>query len=179
VKQKLSILFFLIVSLLYAHGKENPLMTQRPKWFDKEKVFLGGTAGLQFGTSTFIDISPLVGYRFTESFSAGVGGTYQYFRYKTQVYSLETNVYGGRVFGRYFFLENFFAHTEYEVLNLEAFDLTPTQRVNVGSLLAGGGLIQRFGNNSGVTLMVLYNFTESYYTPYRNPIIRVGFIFGL
>jgi hypothetical protein len=27
--------------------------------------------------------------------------------------------------------------------------------------------------------MVLYNFTESVYTPYQNPIFRVGVVFGL
>jgi hypothetical protein len=179
VKQKLSILFFLLHFVVSAQQDNKTNESQRPKWFDKEKVFVGGTMGLQFGRSTFIDVSPLVGYSFTDRFSAGLGLTYQYYKYNDKVYSFETNVYGGRVFGRYFFTDNFFAHSEYEVLNLEAFDLTPPQRVNVGSLMAGGGFMQRFGSNSGITAMILYNFTESYYTPYRNPIIRVGMVFGL
>ena len=179
MKQKLSILFFLLCLIVNAQHDYKAQKSQRPKWFDKEKVFVGGNMGLQFGRVTFVDVSPLVGYRVTERFSAGIGFTYQYYKYNDKIYSFETNVYGGRVFGRYFFTDNFFAHSEYEVLNLEAFDLTPPQRVNVESLLVGGGLMQRFGSNSGITAMILYNFTESYYTPYRNPIIRVGMVFGL
>lgn len=180
MKRKLSIFFFLLHLLVYAQsGNIRQTESGRPKRFEKERVFVGGNVGLQFGTATFLDVSPLVGYRITDRFQAGVGCTYQYFRYRAPAYVFETNVYGARVFSRYFFVENFFAHSEYEVLNLEAFDIFPSQRVNVGSLLAGGGYIQRWGRNSGVMIMILYNFTESYYTPYQNPIIRVGMMFGL
>lgn len=144
-----------------------------------DQVYFGGNFGLQFGTSTFIDVSPLMGYRFTEKFSAGVGITYQYYRYKDRFYDFQTNVYGGRIFGRYLFTDYLFGHAEYEYLNLEAFDFFPPRRVEVGSLLAGGGYLQRFGNNSAIVAMILYNFTESAYTPYQNPIIRIGVNFRL
>lgn len=144
-----------------------------------DKVFVGGNLGLQFGTSTFIDISPLAGYRFTDKISGGFGATYQYFHYRDALYNLETNVYGGRIFGRYLFTDNIFGHAEYEYLNLEAFDFFPSRRVDVTSLLGGVGYIQRFGRNSSIVAMVLYNFTESIYTPYNNPIIRIGVNIGL
>jgi long-subunit fatty acid transport protein len=149
------------------------------KKFDWSKVFVGGNVGMQFGTSTFVAVSPLVGYRINSRFSAGIGATYQYYHYQDKLYNITSNIYGGRVFGRYFITQNLFAHAEYEVLNLTAYDSYPPRRVDVGSLLAGGGYIQRFGRNSGVTAMILYNFTESVYTPYQNPIIRVGMVFGL
>lgn len=150
-----------------------------PKENFLDKVFVGGNMGLQFGTVTFIDVSPLVGYRINDQLSVGVGATYQYYHYKDKVYDLETNVYGGRIFGRYFFTDYLFAHGEYEYLNLEAFDFFPRRRVDVGSLLGGVGYFQRFGRNSGLVAMILYNFTESVYTPYSNPIIRVGINIGL
>ncbi|MCX6296864.1 MAG: hypothetical protein NTX97_12540 [Bacteroidetes bacterium] len=153
--------------------RKHPL--QKNFW---DKVFIGGNIGLQFGTVTFADISPLVGYKFTDKISAGLGVTYQYYHYKDRYYDFETNVYGGRIFGRYNFTDYLFGHLEYEYLNLEAFDFY-RRRVDVGSLLAGAGYIQRFGRNSGISAMILYNFTESVYTPYQNPIIRVGVIVGL
>jgi hypothetical protein len=120
----------------------------------------------------------MFGYRFTDKISVGIGATYQYYRYKDQYYDFKTDVYGGRVFGRYFFTDYFFAHAEYEYLNLEAFDFY-RRRVDVNSVLGGVGYFQRFAENSGLTAMIMYNFTESAYTPYTNPILRIGVVFGL
>jgi hypothetical protein len=156
------------------HKKEEP----KPKTDFLKKCFWGGNLGLQFGTVTFIDVSPLAGYKFTNKITGGIGVTYQYYHYKDRYYNIETNVYGGRVFGRYNFTKSFFAHGEYEYLNLEAFDYSYPHRVDVNSFLAGGGYIQRFGRNSAFVAMILYNFTPTIYTPYTNPIIRLGVNFG-
>lgn len=179
---KLKIKFLSVCLLLSALGfaqDTTMIRKNKPKARFWDKVFWGGNFGLQFGTSTFIDVSPLVGYRITEKVSAGVGATYQYFHYRDRFYDLETNVFGGRVFGRYQFTDYLFGHAEYEYLNLEAFDFYPSRRVDVTSILAGGGYMQRFGNNSAMVAMILYNFTESLYTPYNNPIIRIGVNIGL
>jgi long-subunit fatty acid transport protein len=144
----------------------------------KDKLFFGGNLGLQFGAITFIDISPLIGYRINKKFSVGVGITYQYLRRKDAYYNFETNVYGGRMFGRYFMLDNLFVQGELEYLNLEAFDLYYKRRVDVFNVLGGVGYFQRFAQNSGVVAMILYNFNQSFYTPYSNPVIRIGVNLG-
>lgn len=173
-------IILLIVLNISAKAQDSTMIRKHPpKERIIDRMFFGGNIGLQFGTVTFIDVSPLVGYRITDKISGGIGATYQYYHYKDKVYDFETNVYGGRVFGRYFFTDYLFAHAEYEYLNLEAFDFFPRRRVDVGSLLAGGGYFQRFGSgNSGMIIMLLYNFTESAYTPYQNPIIRIGVNIG-
>ena len=151
---------------------------QTPRFWDK--VFVGGNVGLQFGTVTFLEVSPLIGYHITDKISAGFGVTYQYYQYQDKITNFQTNVYGARVFGRYMITDNFFAYGEYEYLNLEAFDFYPIRmRVDVESLLGGGGYMQRIGSNSAMVVMLLYNFTETIYTPYQNPIIRIGFNIGL
>lgn len=178
-KKKFYTFFWVVFVALNTKAQDSTMLPKHPpKERFLDKVFVGGNVGLQFGTVTFAEISPLVGYRINDQISAGVGITYQYYHYKDKYYDLETNVYGGRLFGRYFFTNFFFAHAEYEYLNLEAFDFQ-RRRVDVGSFLAGGGYIQRFGNNSGIVAMLLYNFTESAYTPYTNPIIRIGVNIGL
>jgi len=175
---KIKIIIFLLFTTNVILAQDSSMVRKNPpKQRFMDKIFFGGNLGFQFGTVTFADVSPLVGYRITDKIAAGVGVTYQYYRYKDRNYDFTTNVYGGRLFGRYSFTDYLFAHAEYEYLNLEAFDFF-RRRVDVNSVLAGAGYIQRFGSNSGIIAMILYNFTESAYTPYTNPIIRVGVSFG-
>jgi hypothetical protein len=169
---------FFICSLS-AYAQDSTMLPKHPpRERIIDRMFTGGNLGAQFGTVTFIEVSPLVGYRFTDKISAGIGATYQYYHYRDQTFDLETDVYGGRVFGRYLFTDYLFGHVEYEYLNLEAFDFQ-RRRVDVESLLAGGGYIQRISDRVGIVAMILFNFTESVYTPYTNPIIRVGVNFGI
>ena len=174
-----SSLFILSIGYLNSFAQDSTMIRKHPPkknfW---DKAFIGGNVGLQFGRETFVDVSPLVGYKFTDKISAGIGATYQYYSLKDRYYNFETNIYGGRVFGRYNFTEYLFGHVEYEYLNLEAFDFY-RRRVDVVSIMAGAGYIQHISDRSGIMAMVLYNFTESAYTPYTNPIFRVGFVIGL
>jgi hypothetical protein len=150
------------------------------------RFFTGGSIGLQFGNQTMIDASPILGYRITKNFSAGVGFTYQYYRLNYYNTILQTYIIGGRVFARYYFFENFFLHGEYEALNLETKFFDPgflyhqSDRYWVGSVLAGGGYRQAIGENSFFNIMVLYNLNDTPYGPYDNPwIFRVGVDIGL
>lgn len=147
----------------------------------KDRIYIGGNLGLQFGNETYIDISPLVGYKFTEKVTAGAGITYIYYRYKDSYYNYNTSIYGGRIFGRYFFIPSLFAHAEVELLNMELFNTSSYEyyRKNIISPFVGGGYIQRIGSNSGIYLMLLYNLNDSAESPYSNPIVRIGFNVGL
>lgn len=152
----------------------------------KDRIFIGGNLGLQFGSATYIDISPLVGYKITERIHAGIGATYIYYKVKDSYYNYayETSIYGGRLFGRYYFLETLFGHAEFEVLNMdvpEEISGTPNfnyVRDNITSVMVGGGYAQPIGENSALILMVLWNLTEEQYSPYQNPIFRIGFSAG-
>ncbi|MBK8444083.1 MAG: hypothetical protein IPL35_11995 [Sphingobacteriales bacterium] len=48
--------------------------------FSWQRVFTGGGLGVQFGNVTNVSLSPLVGYHFTNRFSAGASFAYNYFR---------------------------------------------------------------------------------------------------
>lgn len=143
-----------------------------------DKFYTGGNFGLNFGTVTAIDISPIIGYKITEKFSAGVGVIYMY--YSDSRYNYSTNAYGGRLFARHLIIENLFAHAEYELINRDAFDYyNRVFRVNVSGFLVGGGYTQRIAGNSYFNIMVLWNLNENKYSFYPNPIIRMGFSVGL
>lgn len=148
-----------------------------------DRVYTGGGIGLQFGSQTLINVSPILGYRLTDRFSMGVGITYMYYRYKDQYpdYSYSSNTYGGSVFSRYLILENLFAHVEYELLRLEVRDNVSRLlgKKDITSVLVGGGYRQMLGDRSSINLMVLYNLNETAYSPYQNPVIRLSFGFGI
>lgn len=161
------------------------------------RVFFGGGLGLQFGDVTLIDISPMVGYRITEKLAAGITLTYKYYEVKNYYpyylnlpsADLKSNIYGGSLFSRYFLFENLFAQAEYEYL-LYSYDVyeqnngvagysKSNETIDLPSFFLGGGYRQPIGGRTFFTITVLYNFSDSPYSPYSNPIIRAGISVGM
>lgn len=148
----------------------------------RHTMFTGGNLGVQFGTVTMIDISPQFGYFVFENVSVGVGLTYQYIN--DHRFSATMHVIGGRVFTRLYlpFYNSIFAHGEYEYMayNTNAFSINGNKEwVNLSNVMAGVGYRQKIYGRSAITLTVLWNFNETQYTLYSNPIIRMGVDIGL
>lgn len=163
-------------------SRPQPSRTQKERPPLKDRFFIGGNLGLNFGSLTYINISPTIGYRVTEKFGVGLGPSYSYYSdNRDKNYKYSTNTYGGRLFTQYQLLESVLLYSEYEMINVEVPNLLFTKliRTNVSSLFVGGGYTQQFGRgNSAVSLMLLYNVLESDYNIYENPIIRTGISFG-
>jgi hypothetical protein len=161
---------------------KNPFKKQEAASFDPARLTYGGNFGLQFGTSTYIDISPMAGYRLTEKLVPGVGVNYVYFsqRYPGG-FVFRSNLYGVRAFTRYDLLDRVFIYGEYELLNWDAYDFlsNTNKRVWYGSPIVGGGYLQPSGNGSAFMVYVLYAASsQDPASPYfQNPLIfRVGFM---
>jgi len=148
-----------------------------------DRLYFGGNFGLQFGTFTHIEASPIVGYMINDKLSAGVGVVYQYFRVRggNRVADYETNIYGGKLFGRYNFSQQLFGYSEYENINLDVIYNTSNGyelgRAWVPAFFIGGGYFQPIGNRAGFTVMALYNVLHNpVRSPYNSPfVLRVGF----
>ncbi|WP_296622292.1 hypothetical protein [Marivirga sp.] len=148
-----------------------------------DRLYFGGNFGLQFGSFTHIEASPIAGYMINQKLSVGVGGIYQYFRIRgnSQVGDYETNIYGGKLFGRYNLSNQLFGYTEYENINLDIIYNTSNGyelgRAWVPAFFIGGGYFQPIGNRAGVTVMALYNLLHyPGRSPYNSPfVLRVGF----
>jgi hypothetical protein len=168
-----------------APKKERPAPDE-PKKF-KDRLRFGGNLGLQFGTYTYIDVSPMVGVVIYKGLQAGVGVTYQYLRVADSGARFESHTYGGRVYGRYIIWKGIMAHAEFEMLNLDCYDrgLYATsgqvrlQREWVPGALVGGGYYQSIGQKFGTSILLLFNLLQSDCTPYANPVFRMGFGFRL
>jgi hypothetical protein len=147
----------------------------------KDRIYAGGNFGLAIGNvSTFVELAPFAGYRVTENFSLGLGGSYTHLRYNDGFFKTKLDIFGVNIFARRIINQSFFAHIEYEMLNVAPrfVQFDNKRRIWVEGLLIGGGFRQPFGNNSAFITTILFNLLESAETPYRNPIYRAGFYLG-
>lgn len=181
VKCLAMVAFAWLCSFSQSYGQREIYLEDKPPL--NERMYYGGNFSLQFGTVTFIDVSPLAGVMITEKFSAGAGATYQYFNDRRFRY--DSHIYGGRIFGRYNVVPRIFAHAEYETLNVEVASQIPNtsdivlNRAWVPGFLVGAGYFTPFGNRGGMNFKILYNLLhDNIRSPYREPyVIRVGFVF--
>jgi hypothetical protein len=192
-KYLIFILFVIMSANLFSQVKKDSVIHKekhRPGKFDN--FVFGGFIGLQFGTTTLIDISPNIGYYFTPKVLGGVGMTYEYYSQTWYEKRISSSIYGGRLFNEYVFFDNIgshmriksnfalYSHFEYEALNMDR-DFSDmqtfgkTNRFWLHGILVGGGLKQNFGKHSSLNISILYNIIADIRSPYTNPLVRIGF----
>ena len=156
----------------------------------KERLFYGGSFGLQFGTITDIEVSPIIGFWVLPRLAVAAGPNYRF--YKDPING-RTSIYGGRGYTQIVLIRDInsivpvginmgiFLHAEDEFLSLESeFWQNPpliSERFTVNTLLAGAGISQPIGRRSAINLIVLWALDDSVYDLYSNPEIRVSFTF--
>ena len=160
----------------------------------KGKFFLVPELWLSFGTTTYIEVAPMVGYHVLDRLAVGLGPHYMYQSHKatpSYPYAYQTHSYGLKGFARFSLITNaeewlpiklfseLFVHAEYEGLSLEKQYYVPPYtddgRFIYRGLLLGGGLSQRVGVYNTVSFTILWDVNESSVSPYSNPVFRVGF----
>jgi hypothetical protein len=158
----------------------------------KGKFFLVPEFWLSFGTTTYIEIAPMVGYHVNDRLVVGIGPHYIYQSWKNQapLPPTQTHAFGLKGFARFALITNaeqflpinlfsdLFAHVEYEGMSLERdiyYQQGDVGRFIYHAFLVGGGLSQRIGMYNSVSFMVLWDLNESSQSPYSNPIFRIGF----
>jgi len=154
---------------------------------DDKKIKVGGTLGFSFGTYTYIDISPIVGYALTERWRAGIGFTYRYVKgvfpdpYSGINYNIEISVYGGRLFTTYQLFETILLHVEFEDLNYKVpVNYNVYERRFIPAFFVGGGAIQKLGGNVAIHFILLYDIIQHPYSPYLgNIVFRSGIVVGI
>lgn len=145
----------------------------------RERFFFGGGVGLSFGDVDYVEVSPLVGFRVTERFDAGLSLLYRWRSDDRFEPSIDTTDYGGTLFGRLRVVSNFFLEADWESVNWEYVrsDLS-TDRETTTSFLAGGGYYQPLGARTSLAFSALYNFSydeDDPFEPYGGPwVFRAG-----
>ena len=172
----------------FAQDEEEP-----KKGFDREKLFFGGTFGASFGSYTFVNVSPLVGYQFNRYFAAGTGINFIYSSSKYDYgnpnldYRTEYGYVGLPIFGRFYPINFLFIHAQPEMNytwgKVKFYDGTPEQKLDpkfVPSVLVGAGAAIPLGGNgrSAMTVMYQYDVVQDPRSPYgKNAFLSIGFNF--
>lgn len=151
-----------------------------------DRLRLGGSFGLSFGTITNINLSPMAGINLTDKLTVGAGVTYMWFR--SRLLNVNSSYYGGRTFMMYSVLPMVNIQAEYEVMNVSYRNAQENVRKWIGSPMIGGSYVQplggRFTRSVQMTLLysVNYNnqlnpFTGQNISPYNSPFVfRVTFL---
>jgi hypothetical protein len=188
IKRSLSVILVLSMGMAAAGqgaGERGP--SERPSF--SQRLFFGGSFGLQLGTITNIDLAPIAGVWLLPRVAAGAGPSFQYYK---DPYGA-TAIYGGRALIQLTLIQDLnnilplglnlgiFATGEYEGLSLEKefFSSTPASdgRLYYDSFLVGAGLSQPTGMRSSMNIAFLWCITGNDYGIYDSPEIRIEFYF--
>ena len=158
-------------------------------WTDK--LVFGGNILPGYSNGWFIDFTPWVGYKLTETTIAGVGASYSFrqFRNPYDRYQTTLKMYGGRAFVMQDLMMGVFAQAEYDYNYWgyrlkDPFDnLIQDRRGQSPGVLIGGGYAQR-GDYMSYSITALYDVFYDPNSTFRpnsfGPlVIRGGVVFGL
>ncbi len=210
--KRLLILCVCLLTISSLHAQETYRSSGKPKYNAHKKknderfidrLIFGGGITLGFGDYTNIGITPVVGYRITDNFSAGVGLGYQYVRIKdyfqvedpntfiTQNYDLKASLFSASVWARYIVWRNFFVQGEFEqnYMNFKTpgYDqsgsgniVERTTKYQAPCILVGVGYRQPLGDHASVNFSIHYDVLQAEYSPYGNQLFpRIQFLLGL
>lgn len=154
----------------------------------RERLFYGGSLGLQFGTITDIQVTPMIGLWLRPRVAIAAGPNYRY--YKDPFFS--TSLYGGNAYVQYYPLKDLnnvipvgihlglYVHLEDELLSLESAvwdQANPYTRFLQNTVLGGFGISQQIGQRSAMNLTFLWALNNTILGLYSNPEIRISFNF--
>jgi hypothetical protein len=152
----------------------------------KEKIAFGfGSAFWITPHETYIELAPVVAYRFPKRLITGLG--YRYIYRHERTIGEDLNSWGPNVFARLGLLKRVYFWTEYEYLNTQYLnevipDEYNRQSSHSDSWFAGLGYIRTIGRKGrgGISVQLLYNmlYNRDNYSPYYSPVTyRVGYYF--
>ena len=155
----------------------------------RERVFYGGSMGLQFGSVTDIQLSPVIGLWVLPRLAFAVGPSYRYYK---DIYG-RTDIVGGQGYVQVVLIQDFnnvislgmhmgiFLQADDELLSLESYywkqPPVTSDRFFINTPLAGAGLSQPLGKRSALNMAFLWTLTTPQYDLYSTPEIRVSVVF--
>jgi hypothetical protein len=151
----------------------------------KKKIYVGGdfAFSMRAGT-TYLNISPLIGYDLTKRFSAGISGMYQFWRVRYFNATFDFNTVGAGIFARYRPIDWFITQVEFDLYNSVDLESPEFERTNVPAFMAGLGLARALGEGAYGQIILLYDFIDNPNMPLPPVIIpplhlRMGFVWHL
>lgn len=142
----------------------------------QKRAELGGNIGLQFGTVTIINISPSVGYWFTNYLMGGMELTYLY-SHDSREGGYKGTTYGIDILAKIYPYHNLFIEANYSNLNTGLPSIGPVKdRIWTKAFLIGGGYSQPLSQNVFLNFSILWDVIGEEWYPFNNPVIQVGIV---
>ncbi|MBP6312833.1 MAG: hypothetical protein WAR83_08780 [Flavobacteriales bacterium] len=146
----------------------------------KDRLWFGGGVGLSFGTTTSIQLDPLIGYKvdLKGKFTTGLGFSYWYFQDNRFNPPIQFTGYGYRPFVRYRVIPQAYLHAEFLHMNIDPYNnyIEPGKRIWVPHLLVGAGVSQSLGGRSSIYFQALFELLQDPNSIYfgRGPVFGGG-----
>lgn len=176
---------YLLLALTFAVqaktlGQERNTTDQTNNEKGIDRWVIGGDLAASFGSITYINISPRIGYRINNKLTGGLGVVYNYLsdnRFK----GFEFSNYGGLIFANYAVLPELMLVAEFQNLSVERYSEFSGMkiRVPVNVLFVGGAYTLQLGGKSFGYISLLYDVFEDINSPYSNPYLGGGILFRL
>ena len=174
------------VAVTNPQSQNQPEKTRRDTRPWSERIAVGFGTGFWFNTNTtYLELSPVIAYRFPKRLITGVG--YRYIYRRDRFYGMDLNSWGPDFFARLQLLKRIYLWTEYEILNTQYIAQVASKDVarekeTYDSFFGGLGYIRSVGKKGrgGISVQVLYNFLydKDDNGPYYSPVTyRVGYYF--
>jgi len=172
-------------------------MKKKKKGYDPDKLIIGGGITFNFGDGFLAaGLSPIVGYRITDHFSAGVGAGYLYSQYRdpgisSKLFTYREHIVYPSLWTRYFVYKNLFVSAigEYDLIFQKApgYDnmgnlTTLSATFNNTCIFLGGGYKFPLGGRVSMLLDVQYDVLQGKNSPYPMgfpTLVHFGFVAGL
>ena len=198
MKKQIILFFIAIFSFEQIALAQQYVKKDTTEGFSIHRMFTGGGLTLAFGsefnTFTFsTGISPILGYRITDDFAAGIGLQYLYSKdvilnaSNFSTYPYHISAYGADIFARYIIFDGIFAHAEVgEVFYRAPYKFDQAGNIvyangSVPDLLLGGGYREQAGARTAFVIQVLYDVLYNTNNPTEGSplVIRAGIEVGL
>ena len=168
--------------------------TEEKKGFDKNRLVFGGNIGASFGDYTFVNLTPQVGYMFSQYITAGVGINYLYQSVKYydgagNDYASNNLSYAGmNLFTRIFPVRFLFISAQPEInyswgklkykgVYGDRMDEKLAGKF-VPAFLVGAGAVLSPNGKGGMFISLQYDVIQNERSPYgTNPYLNIGFGF--
>ena len=164
--------------------KESKVKRDTRPWNQRIALGLGSSFWIT-PSQTYLELSPVLAYRFPKTLITGMG--YRYIYRHERVVGQNLNAWGPSAFARVNLLKRLYFWTEYEILKTENIPTVAGQELTVetsttDSWFAGLGYIRSVGRKGrgGISMQLLYNmlYNREDLNPYYSPVTyRVGYYF--
>lgn len=160
--------------------------TKEEKKLDRMRhLRFGGNFGLQFGSYTYINISPTVGYLYLKDrLETGGGPIFIYERYRfSNTVSYNFFVTGMNVYTRGYIFRGLYAMAQFDLINKPSY-VTYNKRVTVPHFLIGAGYSVPMGKVGFFNIQAMFSVINNSETIYRGTfgnfplLLTMGFSFG-